>query len=205
VPTGPLPPLPPGIAPPPPTLVTEPAPANVVPPPPPYGAPVSFAEIRTKPPRPAITVAGFLMLIGGVIVGVGAALPWLTDVAADFLNPDGSRPGSSITGFDYWYNIGDDIRQGRFVELQRPGPTFVFFAVVLAAFGITSLAAKRLLAIVILAIVFATITALFGLGELGHYNDTKGTGSLGPGLPVIVFGAVLALAGSIAGCAKRRR
>ena len=59
--------------------------------------------------------------------------------------------------------------------------------------------------IVILAIVFAVIAALFALGELSHYNDTKGDGSLGLGLPVIVVGALMALGGAIAGCARRRR
>lgn len=148
-----------------------------------------------RPPRPAIPVAGWLMIAGGVLIVIGTIIPWKTF---------GSQ---SINGFDRYVSWTDD----GYLE-QTPGGIFVFAAVVLAAFGITSLAAKRVLAVVIIAIIVAAGTALFSAGELAIYGDDQGPfgqtvelGNLSAGIPVMLVGSLVALGGAIAGCAKRRR
>lgn len=158
----------------------------------PYGA-VPF--VPGKPPRPAIPVAGWLMVVGAVLIIVGTIIPWKTF---------GSQ---SINGFDRYVSWTDD----GYLE-QTPGAIFVFGAVVLLAFGITSLLAKRVLPVVIIAIVTAAGIALFSAGELAIYSDDQGPfgqsvelGDISAGIPLMLIGALIALAGAITGCAKRRR
>jgi hypothetical protein len=151
--------------------------------------------VMSKPPRPAIPVAGWLMVVGAVLIIVGTIIPWKT------------FGGESINGFDRYVSWTDD----GYLE-QTPGGIFVFGAVVLLAFGITSLVAKRVLPVIIIAIVTATGLALFSAGELAIYGDDEGPfgqaielGDLSAGIPVMLVGSLIALAGAITGCARRRR
>jgi len=83
---------------------------------------------------------------------------------------------------------------------------FIFLAVVMLGFGITTLAAKRLLPIMIIGIIIAAFSALGALGVYADYDDKYGTvADMGAGLPVVAIGSLVALAGGIVGCAKRRR
>lgn len=140
-----------------------------------------------KPPRPSTTVAGVLMLAGAVVMAIGCFLPWL------------SGGGESVNGFDQIRSSGDND--------AASGVVFVFLAVVLLAFGITTLAAKRILAIMIIGIVVASLCLLGALGEFSDYNDFADRVGIdiGAGLPVVMIGSAVGLAGAIAGCAKRRR
>jgi hypothetical protein len=114
-----------------------------------------------------------------------------------------------IGSFLTWFTIGDTDVNG-FSDLggqDRDGPAFVGFAVILAAFGITTLAARRLLPIAILAVVFASFALIFALADYGDVSDLEdlGLAEAGPGLPVVVVGALIALAGGIVALARRRR
>jgi hypothetical protein len=122
------------------------------------------------------------MVAGALIVGVGCFLPWL----------DGN--GSSINGFD---EGPDDVALG---------PGLIFFAVILLGMGITTLAAKRLLPIAIIAIVVAAFCLAASAAQLADYSDFADFvgADIGPGLVVAVIGSLVGLAGGIASCAKRR-
>jgi hypothetical protein len=151
----------------------------------PYGA----APAATKPPRPAVTIAAILLIVGSALMVVGSLLPWL------------KSDGESINGFD------DTLFQD-----DATGPVYVFFAVVLAAFGVTFLAAKRVFAVTIIAVVLAAFALLVTFGDLSDLSDLRdaindfgGDASFGAGLPVVILGALTALGGSIASLAKRRR
>ena len=151
----------------------------------------SVPFVPAKPPRPAIPVAGWLMIAGAALVIIGTFIPWKTA---------GSQ---SINGFDEYVTLTDEG-----ILTQTPGGIFIFFALVMLAFGITALAAGRVLAVVIIGIVVAAGLALFSAGELAIYGDNDnfyGGGDLSAGIPVMLVGSLVALAGSIVGCAKRRR
>ena len=78
---------------------------------------------------------------------------------------------------------------------------------ILAGFGITTLAARRLLPIAILAVVFASFALIFALVDYGDISDLEEVGLVeaGPGVPIVILGALIALAGGIVALAKRRR
>jgi hypothetical protein len=130
------------------------------------------------------------MMVGGVLTIIGTLLPWL-----------GTGEGS-INGFDPWLALDAD---DPFEFQEDPGAAFVLFAVVLIGFGITTLAARRLLPIMILGIIVGAFALLFGVAELAHYEDTRGGLGLGVGLPAVVLGSAVGLAGAIVGCVRRRR
>jgi hypothetical protein len=125
------------------------------------------------------------MIAGAVLAGVGCFLPWLT------------IGDTTIDGFD---EGPDDVALGGGI---------IFFALVLLAMGITTLAAKRILAIAIVGIVTAALCLLASAAQLADYSDFADVplfdAEIGAGLPVIVVGSLLALAGAIVTCAKRRR
>jgi hypothetical protein len=123
------------------------------------------------------------MILGAVLMIIGSFLTWFTIGGVD------------ITGFS---ELGDE---------DRDGPAFFGFAVILIAFGITTLAARRLLPIAILAVVLATFAAIFAFADYGDVTDLEDVGlaKAGPGLPVVIVGSLIALAGGIAALAKRRR
>ena len=84
---------------------------------------------------------------------------------------------------------------------------FVLLGVVLIGFGIATLAAGRLLPIMIIGIVFAAFAVLGTITHLADYVDVTDStsASLGPGIIVTMIGSAAALAGAIAGCATRRK
>lgn len=185
----------PAVPPPPPAAPPLPAPgAQPAPPPPPnapfpgYQYPPGYAAVAqqvpqvARPPRPDTKVAAWLMMAGAVVVAVGCFLPWLD--AGPF----------SVNGFDDLSLFDDEAPSGY---------VFMFFAAVMVGFGITTLAAKRLLPIMIIGIVIGSFSLLGAIAELADYNDLPI--DLGPGLPVVLAGSALALAGAIAGCSRRRQ
>jgi hypothetical protein len=140
-----------------------------------------------KPPRPASPIGGALMIAGAVIAAIGCFLPWLSDPLL----------GGEINGFD---EGPDDAALGGGV---------IFFALVLLGMGITTLAAKRILPIAIIGIVAAALCLLVGAAQLADYSDwvdfRDDGAELEVGLPVVVLGSLVALAGAIITCAKRRK
>jgi hypothetical protein len=140
----------------------------------------------TKPPRPASPIGGALMIAGTVIAAIGCFLPWLSD---------------SILGEINGFEEGPDE--------AALGGAVIFFALVLLGMGITTLAAKRILPIAIIGIVAAALCLLVGAAQLADYSDwvdfRGDQAELKVGLPVVVLGSLVALAGAIITCAKRRR
>jgi hypothetical protein len=139
-----------------------------------------------KPPRPATPVGGGLMILGAIVAGAGCFLPWLTAPSL-----------GEINGFE---EGPDDAAAG--------GGVF-FLALVLLGMGITTLATKRILPIAIIGIVAAALSLLFGAAQLADYSDWADfrgdEAEIGPGLVVVVVGSLVALAGAIVTCARRRR
>jgi hypothetical protein len=151
----------------------------------PYGA----MAPGTKPPRPPVTIAAILLLVGSAVMVLGSLLPWLEGF------------GETINGFEEDAD-GD----------SNSGPAYVFLAVVFTGFAITFLAAKRVFAVAIISVVLAAFAVLAAFGDLSDANDAKdivdafgGDASIGIGIPVVILGALVALGGSIAALAKRRR
>lgn len=128
-------------------------------------------------------VAGVLLLVGAALLVVGCILPWF-----------------SVSGTDY-NGFGDEAGE------SRDGPFFVGMAVILAAFGITLLAARRVLAVAIIAVVVASFSLIAGLADYGDVSDLTDAGFAdgGPGLLVVILGSLCSLAGGIVALAKRRR
>lgn len=161
---------------------------SLPPPPPPPGPvtpPVAWGARQPKPPRPRCPIGAALLVVGALVIVVGSLLPWFELL------------GDSYNGFQ---EIDD--------EGARDGPAFVALAVVLAGFGITTFAARRLLPIAILAVIVAAFSALTALADWVDVADTLGdvpATSVGPGLPVVVIGSLIALAGGIVALATRRR
>ena len=166
-----------------------------------YGSPPSYPAgygaqapmfVAVKPPRPRTTAAALLMLIGGLAMIVGAALPWISDSGTDY------------NAFEEWtISSVNNV----FIEDTPPGGMFVLLGVVLIGFGIATLAAGRMLPIMIIGIVFAAFAVLGTITHLADYVDVTDTtsASLGPGIIVTMIGSAAALAGAIAGCATRRK
>ena len=184
---------PPGAPPPPPPPQGPPLGVPPAPPPTGFGSPQGYAPggfgvppgyAPARPPRPDTKVAAWLMIAGAIVIAVGCFLPWLT------------FRGESFNGFD-------DL-SGPFDDESATGIVFMFFAVVMLAFGITTIAAKRLLPIMIIGIVVAAFSTLGAIAEYSDYDDAF-SGDMGAGLPVVALGSALALAGAIAGCSVRRR
>jgi len=137
-----------------------------------------------KPPRPATPIAGIMLIAGSVIMVIGTILPWL------------SIQGESLNGWDL-----DDIDS----ETVAAGG-YAFLAVVLVGFGITTLAAKRLLPIAILAVIFAAFAVLAALTDLAEAFDLEVLGfEVSVGLWVVLLGAAVTLAGAIWTLSVRRK
>lgn len=153
---------------------------------PPVGVPGYSAP--SKPPRPEVRVGSILLVLGGLVMGLGS---WLE-----------------------WYTIGGEAIDGFFTDIEgtsNDGPAFVFFAVLAIGFGITQFVARRVLAVAILAVVFASIGVLIALADLGELSDLEERADLfevdfstGPGLWVVLLGSAVALAGAITTLARRR-
>lgn len=130
------------------------------------------------------------MLGGAIVIAVAAFLPWLTG------------GGESANAFDLT-NVGDlDDESSR-------GAGMMFFAVVIGGLGAATLAFRRNLAVVIIALVFAAIALLRSLADIGDLNelaDVVGEAvTVGPGVYVFALGSAVALAGTIWGLTVRRQ
>lgn len=177
-----------------------PPPSTAPLPPPPqamYAAPPGYAPYQVmtpqKPPRPPVVAGSWLLIVGALVIVAGTLLKWYTIAGIDF------------NGFKETF----DPDTGEVTT--NTGGVFVFFAVLSLGFGIAQLAAKRVLAVAILAVVFGSFAALAALGEMSNISDRKSfMGGLvpfetGPGIYVVIAGSVVALAGAITTLSRRRR
>lgn len=185
--------------------VPPPPPVGAAPLPPGYTAPPgygTFPQMPIKPPRPAVPVGAWLLLVGGVAMAVATFLNWYTI--------ESTLIGDSvdINGYD------DTFDPETFENATNTGAAFMMFAIVSAGFGIAQLFAKRVLSVAIIAVVFASVALLVWLGEWALTSERKdnigdllsdATLTLGPGLWVLLIGVVVSLAGAIITLAKRRR
>lgn len=133
-----------------------------------------------------------MLIVSGVGLVLGSILNWIT------------IDGTSMNGFsNESLNLDGD---------SPGGGAFVFFAVLLTGFGIAQFAARKVLAVAILAVVFASFALMVALAEMSDVSDALSLtrlfgaqGSWGPGVPVLVVSSLLGLGGGIATLAKRRR
>jgi hypothetical protein len=182
----------PGAPPPPPSSWGGGQPGVGSPPPPPYrhGTPISaVAGAQQAPvtrPRPAVTAAAVLLVGGGLLVAIGSFVTWFSVL------------GQSITGFTSASD--DDVRDG---------PVFLTLGLLLVVAGVVLLVKRRVLGVAIAGIVVAVATIVAGFADLGDVLDLKdalgGAITVGPGLYMCIIGGLVALGGSIAATAKRRR
>lgn len=128
-----------------------------------------------------------MLVGGGALVILGSFLTWFTIL------------GTSYTGFS-----SDDSG-------SKDGPVFLVLGLLVLAFGIAQLVARKVLAVGILAIIVSVLSLVAALADIGDVSDAvdlAGTlgvdASSGPGLWIILFGSLVALAGAIATVAKRR-
>jgi len=130
-----------------------------------------------------VPLAAWLMIAGATLLIVGSFLPWFT--IAD----------ESFSGMN---EIGGEARDG---------PVFVGLGVIIGIFGIITLVWKRILGVVIAALVVAAFALIAGIIDFADVQDLKDFfgADAGIGLPMIIAGAALAAVGSIVGLVKRSR
>jgi hypothetical protein len=149
--------------------------------------------VAARSARPAIPVAAALMLIGAAVVVIGCALTWV------------SWPSEApVFGPREWNGFTEVLGE------RNDGIAFTVMAVIIAAFGVTSLAAKRVLPVVIIGLVvagFGFVAAIADLADISDFDEVAAPWQpeIGAGLPVVIVGFALTIAGFIAGIAKRRR
>ncbi|MDQ3469698.1 MAG: hypothetical protein M3487_08035, partial [Actinomycetota bacterium] len=136
-----------------------------------------------KPPRPATPIAGILLIAGSIVMAIATFLPWI------------GFAGETVNGWDLQDQNGDSSDAGG----------YIFLAVVLAGFGITTLAAKRVLPIAILAVIFASFAVLAALVDVADASDNPFGVELKVGLWIVLLGAAMTLGGAIWTLAVRRK
>ena len=133
---------------------------------------------------PRVVPAAALIIVGAAVMILGTFLPWVTG------------NGESINGWDIADLSGETNDAGVYVAL----------GVILAGLAIAMLAAGRMLAVAIIAVVIASFAAIAAVIDV---SDDGGMGafgfSIGAGLYIILVAAIAALAGSIWALAIRRR
>jgi hypothetical protein len=159
---------------------------------PPGAVPGYPLAAAAKPPRPPVVVGSVMLLAGAAMLVVGSVLNWFS--------LSGFGLDSSYNGFA---GDGSDTKDG---------PVFVFLALVLGGFGLTMLIARKVLAVAILSVVFALLAVAAAVADVMDVRDFKEemggfdvSVTIGPGLWVVLAGAVVALIGGIATVAARRR
>ncbi|MGI9030772.1 MAG: hypothetical protein ACR2HP_12425 [Ilumatobacteraceae bacterium] len=129
------------------------------------------------------------MIGGGVAVIIGCFLPWF------------SIGGETVNGFT-------DLDGGSGEDNASDGYVFAVLGLAVLAFGITTLFARRLLPIAILAVVLASFCVLGSIADLNDVSELSDIFSgvdVGVGLPIVLIGALAGLAGGIVALATRRR
>ena len=110
--------------------------------------------------------------------------------------------GESFNGFSSAIDITGE-------KVTNDGPVFAFFAILAIGAGITFLAARRVLALAIVVLVFEVFALFAALADIGDMSDLKDLGgsdvTTGAGLYVVLIGTLVAVAGNIVAIAKRRR
>jgi len=143
--------------------------------------------------RPSVPVAAWATIAGAALVIVGCVLNWATfpsEVEA-FGIP------RSFNGFT------------KLAGESKDGPFFAVFAAILAAVGITTLLAKRVVPLLIIGTVIAAFGAAAAVIDLLDVIDPDGNipaeldPSVGPGLPITVAGFAVVVGGLAAGLIKR--
>lgn len=162
------------------------------PPPPPspsFSSPSNTFAPTEKPPPPPVTLGAGLLVVGGALMIVGSVLNWF-----DF---DGATFNGFTSGLEDFTNV--------------KGGIFDVLGALAVGFGVTQLAAKKILAIGIIGAVTGVIGLIVGLKALSDVNDLVDIGqflgfdvSSGPGLYVATAGAIVATIGSLATIAKQR-
>ena len=159
------------------------------PPPPSFSPPTNPFATTEKPPAPPVTVGAGLLVLGGVLMIVGSFLNWF-----DF---DGATFNGFTSGLEDFTNV--------------KGGIFDVLGALAVGFGVTQLAAKKILALGIIGAVTSAIGLIIGLKALSDVNDFVDLGrflgfdvSTGPGLYVATAGAIVATIGSLATIAKQR-
>jgi hypothetical protein len=124
---------------------------------------------------------------GGALAFLGVFLPWV------------NLRGDSLSGLD-------DLLTSEGTLLEAPGLAALVGGAIAVSLGVTLLAAGRVLAVAIVAIVLSAIGMLVGLGFVVIAADVASwtSGSVGIGVIMQPIGPALALVGSIVATAKRR-
>jgi hypothetical protein len=137
-----------------------------------------------------VPVPAILIAVGGALSVIGSFVTWFT------------IDGTSFTGFGS--SSTDDT--------VKDGPVFLTMGIVLIVLAVILFVMKKVLGVAITAIVFAGLTAIFALADLGDVDDVKSVArafdsefTTGPGLYLCLVGALVALGGSIWATAVRRR
>ncbi len=142
-------------------------------------------------------LGAILTIAGSLIAMIGVFLPWATG------------GGNSYNGLATF--IDDE-----FTSFETPGAVSIFLGLVTIGFGIALFFAGRVLAVAILAIVFASFTLLWGLAVIGItadavavgdslFNADEASGDPGFGAILQPISALITLAGAIVCTSKRRR
>lgn len=133
--------------------------------------------------------AGILVVAGAVITVIAVFLPWV------------SGGGESINGMDILTDGEGELYDG-------PGQINLVLGLILAGLGIPLIIAGRVLAVAIIAIVVAALTALMGLGLAGFASataDLSSDASVAIGAFLQPIAPLISLGGAIWATAKRRK
>ncbi len=152
-------------------------------------APAALATVEG--PKPRVKVGGILIVAGAVLSIICCFLPWVTE---------GDR---SINGFDDFILLTDnDVSL-----IESPATFMIVVALIVGGLGVALLAAGRVLAVAIIAIVGAAIFEILGLAMIGFsagHTDLNG-GDVGVGAIMQAVVPLVSLAGAIVATATRRK
>lgn len=144
--------------------------------------PMSYGYPAAPPPRLSEPLVGWLLLGAGVLLVIGAAMPWATVLT---ISVAGTVGGGKVT---------------------------MFFGIVLAAFGLLIGLKQGRLWVSITACVLAALVVLIALGNMGNISSVArksdelflgNSVSIGSGLWLTLVMGLAALALSIVGIARR--
>lgn len=154
-----------------------------------------------------------MLLVAVAVVVLGCFLPWVTSSGGDLNGFDNYYCDDSFECFGSTFTVDG---RGEFNEdvtqLESPAVLAMIGAVLLAAFGITLVAAGRVLAIAIIALIASSLGVLAALLFIAVANGTEyvestsvGADGIGIGVILQLLGALLALAACIVTLVQRRR